>query len=487
MAYNLTSNGSLVGFNTTTVSRGIIDREKLRFNPAQPRIVDQVVIVQTTYTPSTTTANFTMNSSLGGGNITFSGHSVFNNSTNYGPHQLHDGTVSTFDWSNNSSITAGNWFGIWTFPKVIGIEKIFVRPRSSNDNFPTGMTVGIGGSAVASVLQTTYTPVTIVTGDGFTMTSGNYSGTGYYVNLTTLVEGIGTGGNFGTNPQGGFLQAGTAGNYGGGGGGGSNGGNGTAGFPGVGGGGSGGNIYIGNNGTAGINTRPNAPFSTDANYPGNNVGQGGLGSTTVGSGTAAGNGYVWIYNLTTSTATTFSGGVGPYTFNALANNSYRIKMWGAGGGGAAAGSNGNSYGGTGGHTYLDTITPTTNETWTVYIGQGGGNSTGNAGSNNCRYGIGGNGYGQGGNGGGDINQSFTWCGGGGGGSTAVVGNTVGIVMAGGGGGAGGDGGLSGAAMEGNRRIFCNASKMYTKQIYLTWVSGTGCYIGEIVFRGGIFT
>jgi len=120
----------------------------------------------------------------------------------------------------------------------------------------------------------------------------------------------------------------------------------------------------------------------------------------------------------------------------LQPGTYRIFMWGAGGGGAAGGGNGPRAGGGAGCVYKDVAyASATNVSFSVGTKGGYGNA-------NSGGGYGGSpGGGNGGNAGGGID----WTGGGGGGYTSAL-----SMVAAGGGGAGGDGGgIGGAGGAGN--------------------------------------
>lgn len=123
----------------------------------------------------------------------------------------------------------------------------------------------------------------------------------------------------------------------------------------------------------------------------------------------------------------------------LLPGTYRITIWGGGGGGAAGGGNGSRSGGGSGSVSRDILyNITTNVSFS--LATGGGGATGNADQGTNSYGVGGSpGGGSGADGGGG-----SWNGGGGGGYSSV--SISGAEMrAAGGGGAGGDGGGNGGA------------------------------------------
>lgn len=179
--------GNLIGrkLSSANLFVGIWDTRDNHTEKVSNNWIDAVrlLVVKKTYTASTTTATFDFNPSLGGGSISFSGHSTFNGSTGWGPHYAHDNARTASDWCNLSGTTP--LFGQWTFPKDVVVKNIFVIPRSGNDNFPTFVRVrtgGVGGTEVAN----NNTLETLTAG-----TSGheiNYTGNGYKIVLSTDIR-----------------------------------------------------------------------------------------------------------------------------------------------------------------------------------------------------------------------------------------------------------------------------------------------------------
>ena len=134
---------------------------------------DVLLIEQKTYPASTTSATFDFNAALGGGTVGFTGHATYNNSTSWGPHQLHNAARSNNDWADLSGDTSQK-FGEWTFPQAVLVDKIFIVPRNQNDQFPTSVTVIVDG--VSQIVATSSAGISQA--DGLVTA---YSGFGYYI------------------------------------------------------------------------------------------------------------------------------------------------------------------------------------------------------------------------------------------------------------------------------------------------------------------
>lgn len=178
--------GNLIGKKVSSANAyiGIWDIRDNHVEKVSNNWIDAVklLVVKKTYTASTTTATFDFNSSLGGGNVTFTGHQTYNNSSTWGPHQVHDNTRTINDWCNDN---VSPLFGEWTFPKGVVVKNIFVVPRSGNDNFPTYVRVKTGGVSGTQVANNS-TLETLTAG-----TSGheiNYTGNGYKIVLSTDIR-----------------------------------------------------------------------------------------------------------------------------------------------------------------------------------------------------------------------------------------------------------------------------------------------------------
>jgi hypothetical protein len=128
-----------------------------------------LLIPKGNYTAVSTSGTFPFNPVLGGGNVAFTGQETFSGSSSWGPQQLFDNTRTNFDWCSNGPTQ----FGQFVFPKPVTIKKIFVVPRSQNDNFPTQAILIVDGVTIG-----TFTPKNIATSDGLQI---NYSGNGFLI------------------------------------------------------------------------------------------------------------------------------------------------------------------------------------------------------------------------------------------------------------------------------------------------------------------
>lgn len=178
MTFNYTYYDSIIGKNNLArPSTGVVSLDSARQNKSGiDNTTPTLLIVKRSYPATAPSAVFDFSPLLGGGSVYFTGHTTYNgNSTSWGPHQLHDNTISSFDWCSDSSVTSGNLYGDWTFPRAISVSKIFVVPRSGADNFPSTITVYYNGG-----YQGMYSTTTISQGNGLGIA---YSGTGYNIVL----------------------------------------------------------------------------------------------------------------------------------------------------------------------------------------------------------------------------------------------------------------------------------------------------------------
>lgn len=129
-----------------------------------------LIIEKKSYPPSTTSATFNINPTLGGGNVSFTGSAVYNNSTTWGPQQLFDDTRTIFDWAAEGGPPC---FAQFVFAANATVSTIFIIPRSQGDNFPPSVTVSVNGTPI-----NTYYPTTLTLSSGQQI---NYTGIGYKI------------------------------------------------------------------------------------------------------------------------------------------------------------------------------------------------------------------------------------------------------------------------------------------------------------------
>jgi hypothetical protein len=133
-------------------------------------MTDVLLIPKESYPAMTTSGTFSFNPTLGGGNVSFSGHDVYNYDPQWGPQLAFDNSSRDYGWCNTPTSPLR---GSWTFPRSVTMNKIFIVPRGSNDNFPTSVTVYKDGASIG-----TFSPSTIGAANGLQI---SYSGTGYYI------------------------------------------------------------------------------------------------------------------------------------------------------------------------------------------------------------------------------------------------------------------------------------------------------------------
>jgi len=131
-----------------------------------------VQIIETkAYTPSTTSASFDVVNAVGGGSVSFTGHTPYSASSTWGPHQLFDGTRTINDYCSLTGTSP--LFNQFVFPRSFYISSIFVIPRPQNDNFPTSIDVIVDNNNIG-----TFSPTTLTSDSGQSL---SYSGTGYKI------------------------------------------------------------------------------------------------------------------------------------------------------------------------------------------------------------------------------------------------------------------------------------------------------------------
>lgn len=181
MTFNYTYHDSIIGKNSLArPSTGVVSLESARQNKSGiDNTTPTLLIVKRSYPATAPSAVFDFSPLLGGGPVYFTGHTTYNgNGTSWGPHQLHDDLRTAYDWCSDSSVTSGNLYGDWVFPRAVSVSKIFVVPRADASNFPGSIIVYYNGS-----YQSQYYSTSISNANGLGIA---YSGTGFNIVLNGI-------------------------------------------------------------------------------------------------------------------------------------------------------------------------------------------------------------------------------------------------------------------------------------------------------------
>lgn len=156
-------NGTLMNFAKTGTTSNFV-QGKVPSNSV-------LLIPKGNYTAITTSGTFPFNTTLGSGNVSFTGFNTYQGSTTWGPQALFDNTRTDFDWCSSGGT---GQFGQFVFPRAVTITKIFLVPRNQGDSFPNTVTLKVDGNTVG-----TYTRLaSISSADGLNI---SYTGTGHYI------------------------------------------------------------------------------------------------------------------------------------------------------------------------------------------------------------------------------------------------------------------------------------------------------------------
>lgn len=156
-------NGTLMNFAKTGTTSNFV-QGKVPSNSA-------LLIPKGNYAAITTSGTFPFNTSLGSGNVSFTGFNTYQGSTTWGPQALFDNVRTNFDWCSNGGT---GQFGQFVFPRAVTITKIFLVPRNQGDSFPNTVTLKVDGNTLG-----TYTRLaSISSADGLNI---SYTGTGHYI------------------------------------------------------------------------------------------------------------------------------------------------------------------------------------------------------------------------------------------------------------------------------------------------------------------